>query len=94
MQIQQNFGQVFNINNENYVLVKGDKCADCVLHNKPECGLVANCETHNGHYEKYVEESYTNKYSILAEFCEKIAKQKDCPTEFKEIVNQEFWNLI
>lgn len=32
--------------------------------------------------------------SNLAKFCQKIAKQEDCPPEFIEIVNKEFWNLI
>ena len=31
---------------------------------------------------------------ILSSFCRKIATQKDCPVEFVEIVNKEFWNLI
>jgi len=35
-----------------------------------------------------------NKNKILIDFCKKIAKQKDCPSEFIDIVNQEFWNLI
>lgn len=30
----------------------------------------------------------------LANFCKKISKQEDCPVEFQEIVNKEFWNLI
>lgn len=30
----------------------------------------------------------------LANFCKKISKQEDCPAEFQEIVNKEFWNLI
>jgi hypothetical protein len=34
------------------------------------------------------------RVSNLAKFCQKIAKQKDCPPEFIEIVNKEFWNLI
>ena len=32
--------------------------------------------------------------SNLAKFSQKIAKQEDCPAEFIEIVNSEFWNLI
>ena len=34
------------------------------------------------------------RVSNLAKFCEKISKQEDCPPEFIEIVNKEFWNLI
>lgn len=30
----------------------------------------------------------------LANFCKKVSKQEDCPVEFQEIVNKEFWNLI
>lgn len=30
----------------------------------------------------------------LADFCKKVSNQKDCPEEFQEIVNKEFWNLI
>lgn len=30
----------------------------------------------------------------LAKFSLKIAKQEDCPPEFLDIVNKEFWNLI
>ena len=30
----------------------------------------------------------------LADFCKKVAKQQDCPEEFQEIINKEFWNLI
>lgn len=32
--------------------------------------------------------------SNLAKFCHEISKQEDCPAEFVEIVNREFWNLI
>lgn len=30
----------------------------------------------------------------LANFCKKISRQEDCPVEFQDIVNKEFWNLI
>ena len=30
----------------------------------------------------------------LANFCKKVSKQEDCPSEFQDIVNKEFWNLI
>lgn len=41
----------------------------------------------------YVE--YKNsKNKILDDFCKKIVKQQDCPSEFIDIVNKEFWNLI
>ena len=30
----------------------------------------------------------------LAEFCKNISQQEDCPAEFIDIVNKEFWNLI
>ena len=39
-------------------------------------------------------EKKKKNYDILIKFCKKIAKQKDCPTEFIEIVNNEFWNLL
>lgn len=32
--------------------------------------------------------------SNLAKFCKEISQQEDCPAEFTEIVNKEFWNLI
>lgn len=32
--------------------------------------------------------------SNLAKFAKKISQQKDCPSEFVDIVNKEFWNLI
>jgi len=32
--------------------------------------------------------------SNLSKFCSKIAQQKDCPDEFIDIVNKEFWKLI
>ena len=32
--------------------------------------------------------------NILAKFSKEIAKQSDCPSEFLDIVNKEFWNLI
>ena len=32
--------------------------------------------------------------SNLAKFCQKIAKQEDCPPGFIDIVNKEFWKLI
>jgi hypothetical protein len=31
---------------------------------------------------------------ILAEFCEKISRQENCPAEFNEIVNKKFWEII
>ena len=34
------------------------------------------------------------KEDILKGFCEKISKQSDCPSEFIDIVNKEFWNLL
>ena len=52
--------------------------------------------------EEYAQQQVKN-YSIpvvvgqseqLANFCKKISKQEDCPVEFQEIVNKEFWNLI
>jgi len=30
----------------------------------------------------------------LAKFCKQISQQEDCPAEFVDIVNKEFWNLI
>lgn len=33
-------------------------------------------------------------HDVLANFCEKISKQEDCPAEFIELVNKEFWNLV
>lgn len=36
----------------------------------------------------------TQQSEQLANFCKKISKQEDCPAEFQEIVNKEFWNLI
>ena len=32
--------------------------------------------------------------NILADFCKKISKQEDCPAEFVDLVNKEFWKLI
>lgn len=32
--------------------------------------------------------------STLADFCKKISKQEDCPAEFVDLVNKEFWKLI
>jgi len=43
---------------------------------------------------KDIEELTTPKQKLLADFCKHIAKQEDCPAEFIEIVNKEFWNLI
>ena len=37
---------------------------------------------------------HIQRVSNLAKFCEKISQQEDCPPEFIEIVNKEFWNLI
>jgi len=34
------------------------------------------------------------RVSNMAKFCQKIAKQEDCPPEFVEIVNKDFLNLI
>ena len=34
------------------------------------------------------------KQEILSNFCTAILKQKDCPVEFKEIVDNKFWELI
>jgi len=35
------------------------------------------------------------KQKVLEEFCKKIIKeQEDCPKEFIDIVNEEFWNII
>ena len=30
----------------------------------------------------------------LSNFCKEISKQENCPQEFQDIVNKEFWNLI
>jgi len=56
------------------------------------------CDKHTRHY--IVVDTGDNEalniqcVSSLAKFCQKIAKQEDCPPEFIEIVNKEFWNLI
>ena len=42
--------------------------------------------------EKWIEDNKPE--NILADFCKKISQQEDCPTEFVDIVNKEFWNLI
>ena len=41
-------------------------------------------------------ENSLHKHAVnnLAEFCKNISQQKDCPAEFIDIVNKEFWNLI
>jgi hypothetical protein len=44
-----------------------------------------------GHKTEQLNTSHVNN---LAKFSQKIAKQSDCPPEFIEIVNKEFWNLI
>lgn len=31
---------------------------------------------------------------IISKFCNKIIAQSDCPPEFINLVNKEFWNLI
>ena len=43
------------------------------------------------YYEKNKENKYWKEYYKEQYFKE---KQKDCPTEFVDIVNKEFWNLI
>lgn len=45
----------------------------------------------NGHE---VGQSNASRIDVLVEFCRSVAKQKDCPPEFIEMVNKEFWNLI
>jgi hypothetical protein len=60
-------------------------------------GLVTGELQHSG--DNYCKGHKTEQLNIshvsnLAKFCQKIAKQSDCPPEFIEIVNKEFWNLI
>jgi hypothetical protein len=31
--------------------------------------------------------------TVIAEFCDKISIQQDCPSDFQEIINKDFWNL-
>lgn len=47
------------------------------------------CELHT-----FKEKQIKSKEDIISEFCKKIIQKKDCPSEFIEIVNKEFWNLI
>ena len=46
------------------------------------------------YHESEVKKLRLQNVSNLAKFCEKISKQEDCPPEFIELVNKEFWNLI
>lgn len=74
--------------------MKKPKCIatfDCHNRNNQtwECNKLTNCISQ--HLEK---DSKVIDVKNLAKFCKKIAKQKDCPPEFIEIVNKEFWNLI
>jgi len=43
-----------------------------------------------------LESAKCNKHDVsnLSKFCKQISQQKDCPAEFVDIVNKEFWNLI
>lgn len=47
----------------------------------------------NQKIENITIDSKTHK-TELADFCKKISQQKDCPPEYIDIVNKEFWNLI
>ena len=89
-------GRIYNVNGRNYKLVKGDQCKDCVLFDKAECMMVPECDQHEGHYINVNNDILLNhnKIETIANFCKKISKQKDCPSEFIEIVNKEFWNLL
>lgn len=42
------------------------------------------------------ENSGLHKHDVnnLAKFCKEISQQENCPAEFVDIVNKEFWNLI
>ena len=58
-------------------------------------GLVSGELQYTGdNYCKGHEQLNISRVSNLAKFCQKIAKQEDCPPEFIDIVNKEFWNLI
>lgn len=74
-----------------------DKCKDvensyCYLHHR-----VANVSSK---YEVFyfINHITTNieieKRNIIKTFSEKISKQKDCPQEFIDIVNDNFWELL
>ena len=43
---------------------------------------------------KVVKNCNLHAVNNLAEFCKNISQQEDCPAEFIDIVNKEFWNLI
>lgn len=51
------------------------------------------CEAMVEKIDKAFETEHTDT-SELAKFCKLISEQHDCPPEFQEIVNKEFWNLI
>ena len=91
-------GDIAEVNGGRYKLVKGEECEKCCLNDKAECQMLPPCDGNGGHFIKVDagENVVLNiqHVSNLAKFCKKIAKQEDCPPEFIEIVNKEFWNLI
>jgi len=57
---------------------------------------IANCDKFKQHVSVSLaaNEAESDNIKLLSEFREKISQQKDCPPEFIDIVNKEFWNLI
>ena len=45
-------------------------------------------------YKQLLQSRVVGRSEQLADFCKKVSGQKDCPAEFQEILNKEFWNLI
>lgn len=71
-----------------------DPCGNCGNHR-------ADCDCKDGYSSVRTNDTNTEDRQLtipdvsnLAKFCQKIAKQEDCPPEFIEIVDKEFWNLI
>ncbi len=92
----QEFGEGDKIVFEMPSFCSGDYIAEIFVDNdgdhfiKKEDDFSGVCRTY------WIERGDITNFSVdvLADFCKKISKQKDCPKEFIEIVNKEFWNLI
>jgi len=56
--------------------------------------IVISKDDFNSIAERIIKLLDSQNVSNLAKFCKRISQQEDCPPEFVEIVNKEFWNLI
>lgn len=91
--MEHKVGKTYDINGQEYKLVKGDDCDKCQLGDFECQNCVPNCGVHDGHYVRS-ESNIKEREQIITEFCEKISKMEDCPEEFREILDDKLWKML